>query len=138
MNVWYLLNERERQLVRQLDLDYAHKFQQDPATNENLIYFLGDRYEFSRTWSAVSNSIPTYRTNTGKYLARSRMVLSTVDKLASLGWPVSHEAARELGTTVFPALDVKRADVLAGNSMHLTCASVVLLLGLCCFGKADQ
>ena len=74
MNVWHLLNERERQLVRQLDLDYAHKFQQDPATNENLIYFLGDRYEYCRTWNAVSNSIPTYRTNTGKYLARSKMV----------------------------------------------------------------
>ena len=138
MNVWYLLNERERQLVRQLDVDYFRLTGHDPASDENLLYFLGDRYEFSRTWSAVSGSIPTYRTNTGKYLFRKDMTfLSHVDKLSSLWWPMTSACAAEMGTSPLPALDPQRADCMAGNSMHLTVATAVLLMGLICFAKSD-
>ena len=137
-NVWYLLNDREKQLVRQLDMDYFLRWGQDPASDPNLCYFLGDRYEFSRTWSAISRAIPTYRKNTGKFIFRQKMVfLSQKDKLASLGWPVSSECAEAMGTAPLPALDPARADIMAGNSMHFTCAAVVLLLGLTCFAHKE-
>ncbi|CAE6950181.1 unnamed protein product [Symbiodinium sp. CCMP2456] len=45
---YWLLNERERFLVHQLDLDYVHMYQKHPAKVEDLIYFLGDRYEHTR------------------------------------------------------------------------------------------
>lgn len=137
-NVWYLLNERERQLVRQLDADYYHRYSEDPAGNPNLVYFLGDRYEFAKTWSAVSRAIPTYRKNTGKFLFRKEMVfLSHIDKLASLGWPMTPQCGMEMGTTPLPAMDPGRAHIMAGNSMHLTCAALVLLLGMVCFAKTN-
>ena len=120
-------------------MDYVRRWNSDPARNPNLIYFLGDRYEYCRTWSAISGAIPTYRKNSGKFLNRGKMTfLSTLDKLASLGWPCTPEVAAEMGTTPVPALDPQRADVLAGNSMHLTCAAVVLMLGVTCFGKVTD
>ena len=137
-NVWYLLNDRERQLVRQLDADYAKRFHKDPASDPDLVYFLGDRYEFARTWSAVSGAIPTFRKNRGKYLFRAKMCfLGHRDKLASLGWPMTSESASAMLTTVLPALDPQRSDCMAGNSMHLTCAALVLLTGLVCFAKKE-
>ena len=41
------------------------------------VYFLGDRFEFSKTWSAHSGRIPTYRKNSAKYLHRSSMQVYT-------------------------------------------------------------
>ena len=124
-----------KQLVRQLDLDYCRKFDADPAKDRSLVYFLGDRYEWSRTWSAISKSIPTFRKQGGKFLCRGDMkFLTGLDKLASLGWPVHWETATQMGTTPVPALEPRRTDMLVGNAMHLSCASVVLMLGLTCFG----
>ena len=57
--IWYLLNDWEKQLVRPLDFDYWQRYGADPARDPNLCYFLGDRYELSRTWSAVDQSLPT-------------------------------------------------------------------------------
>ena len=135
-NVWYLLNDREKQLARQLDADYFRRYHRDPAKDPSPVYFLGDRYEFSRTWSAVSGSIPTYRKNCGRYLFRSPMrFLSHIDKLASLGWPMTGKCSAEMLTIPLPALDVHRAHLMAGNSMHLTVAGMVLLTALACFSK---
>ncbi|CAJ1370407.1 unnamed protein product [Effrenium voratum] len=135
-NMWYLLNDREKQVVRQLDSHYHHKFDQPAREDQELFYFLGDRYEFSRTWSAVRpQALPTYRKNAGKYLHRQSMTfLTSQEKLASLGWPVTAETASEAGTTPLPSLDALRSDMMAGNSMHLSCAGVILFCGMCCFG----
>ena len=117
-------------------MDYIKKFNRMPVFDDNLVYFLGDRFEFSKTWSAVSGRVPCYRRNTGKYLFRKPMkFLTSTDKLASLGWPVTAEVAAEMGTTVLPTLDILRADLLAGNSMRLSNATIILLTGLACFGK---
>ena len=125
--------------MEQLDRDYLARYQRLPASDPDLVYFLGDRYEFSRTWSAPSNSLPTFRRNTGKFLHRQSLTfLCPQDKLAALGWPMTLGTANEMGTTPFPALDPHRADEMAGNSMHLTCAAVVLMLGLACFGRQKQ
>ena len=132
---WYLLNEREQHLVRQLDLDYQSRFSRDPTTDPDLFYFMGDRYEFARTWSAVSRKIPTYRKNGALILQQSTMRFMTgMDKLASLGWPVTDTMALHMGTSTIPAVDSKRAITLAGNAMHLSNASTILLLALVCFG----
>ena len=137
-NCWYLLNEREQQLVRQLDFDFHKRFKKSPESDPDLIYFLGDRYEWARTWSAGSKpvAIPTYRKNAAKYLQRSTMrMMTAADKLCSLGWPIANEVARETGCTKMPCLDPQRSSQMAGNSMHLSVASIVLLVGMSCFGK---
>ena len=132
-----ILNARERFLVSQLDDCYRRRFNNScPSLDENLVYFLGDRYEFGVTWSAISGKIPTYRCNSGLYIQRQSMKhLTSLDKMASLGWPVTPQAASAMGTTQLPAIDRLRASALAGNSMHFSCASFHLLLGLVCFGK---
>ena len=57
------------------------------------------------------------------------------DKLASLGWPVTEGTAREMGVSPMPTLDARRSSHMAGNSMHLGVASIVLLVALCCHTK---
>ena len=63
--------------------------------------------------------------------------MSPADKLASLGWPVTQSAAEEMGTKVLPSLDFRRADLMVGNSMHLTCVSTVMMTALACFGPNE-
>ena len=134
-----LLTEREQHLITQLDIDYRNMYGARPEDDEDLYYFLGDRYEFCRTWSAVSRSIPTYRKNPAKYLHRATMTfLTSQEKLASLGWPITESAAAEMGTTPLPSLDTMRSDRMAGNSMHLTVAAQVLFVGACCFARRDR
>jgi len=55
------------------------------------------------------------------------------DKLSALGWPVTSGTAKQMGVTPMPSLDAARASHMAGNSMHLTVAAVVLLASMCCF-----
>ena len=128
-------------MVRQLDMDYQKRFGVPPPSDPDLFYFLGDRYEWSRTWTAGSKpkALPTFRKNPGKYLHRSTMrAMTPTDKLAALGWPVTEGTAVEMGTSVMPSLDPARSACMAGNSMHLTVASIMLLLGLSCFGKPPR
>ena len=130
-----LLTERERHLITQMDIDYRRQFGQEPEQDWELIYFLGDRYEYAKTWSAVSRAIPTYRKNSAKYLHRASLrFLTSQDKLASLGWPVTAGAATDMGVRPLPSLDPARSDKMAGNSLHLTVAAQVLLVGATCFG----
>ncbi|CAJ1435494.1 unnamed protein product [Effrenium voratum] len=135
-SVWYALNDREKTLVQQLDASFEEKFGRSPVSDSSLVYFLGDRFEYSKTWSATSHAIPCYRRGKAKYLHRAAMqFLTSYDKLASLGWPVSPEMAENMLCTKFPCADVYRADSVVGNSMHVANASVVLLLRLACFAK---
>ena len=109
----WLLNKRERYSLQQPDLDYVHMFQTKPDEDRDLVYFLGDRYEWGRTWSAKSGKILTYRRNEGFHF---------------------HRATRRKGTKPLPILDIHRSSALVGNSMHLTQVAVVMLIALRCFG----
>ena len=132
---WDLLNERERNVVLEYDKKYMEKYGQSPQSDETLIYFTGDRVEYSLTWSAHSGRIPTFRKTSAKFVHRQSMKLLTgQDKLGALAWPVTKSVASNLGTTVMPSIDPQRSDFLAGNSMHLANCSIVLLVGLSCFG----
>lgn len=135
-NIWYLLNRREQQLVRQLDLSFLIQYGMNPCFFENLFFFLGDRFEWCKSWSAHSGVLPCFRKNGAKYIQRSTMKAMTAqDKLSSLGWPVTPGCAKQMGTTEMPILDPRRASQMAGNSMHLSVAGIVLLVGMCCYTK---
>lgn len=135
-NVWYALNEREQQLVRQLDLTYINRFGNHPSSDEQLVYFTGDRFEFSKTWSAVSGKIPTFRKNPSKYIHRATMTfLTDEEKLAALGWPVTDSIATQMNVARFPCLDARKAACMCGNAMHITVAGITFLVGMTCFGK---
>ena len=111
-----MFNPRERGVVRQLDAAYVEKFETLPESNPNLVYFLGDNPSYSKTWSAVSNRIPTFRRNAGFYYSpASRRVLLPMDKLAALGWPTTSHTALAMHTARFPLLDRKRGDLVAGK-----------------------
>ena len=134
--MWYALTERERHLVRQLDMTYINRFGNHPSSDDQLIYFTGDRFEYSKTWSAISGQIPTFRKNASRYIHRASMTfLTDQEKLAALGWPVSDSIAKQMGVTRVPCLDAKKAACMCGNAMHLTVAGITLLVGMCCFGK---
>ena len=138
INVRGLLTDRERFLIHQYDVAYRQQYNASPISDLSLVYFLGDRFEFSKTWSAHSGRIPTYRKNPAKYLHRSSMQVYTgQDKLCSLGWPVNSKLASNMLTTPMPSIDPDRSDFLAGNSMHLANSSIVLLVALCCFGYRE-
>ena len=135
-NTWYLLNERERHLVRQLDLCYKENWQEQPDANPQLVYFLGDRYEYSKTWSACSSALPTFRKNNAKYLHRASMSFYTdQEKMAALGWPVRPDIAEQMLVTPMPERYSSRCGVMCGNSMHLSVAGIVFMAAACCFGK---
>ena len=130
-----LLTPRERFLVYQYDIAYQEIYRSPAISNQSLVYFLGDRFEFSKTWSAHSGRMPTYRKNSAKYLHRSSMQVYTgQDKLCSLGWPVNSKLARNMLTSPMPSIDPDRSDFLAGNSMHVANCSIVMLVALSCFG----
>ena len=134
MDVRRLLNEREDFLVEQLDESFRKKFRRDPSRSSQLVYFLGDRFEFGKTWSASSGRLPCFRKNSGIYLHRRSMLIYTgQDKLAALGWPTTSETAAALGCKCLPSVEPGRSDFLAGNAMHLTNISLVILVTLASF-----
>ena len=131
-----VLNDREIAVIKHLDQEYRRRYCEQPAANENLVYFLGDRVEWGKTWSAHSGKLPTFRRNKGFYVQRKGLKLLTPsDKLLALGWPVSMDTAASMQVPPLPSLDLKRADLMAGNAMHLGNSSVVLFIGLSCFGR---
>ena len=59
--------------------------------------------------------------------------------MASLGWPVAHELGSHMGTDkAVPILDAARAPFLAGNAMHLSNVSLILLVGLLAFKPTKE
>ena len=61
--------------------------------------------------------------------------MTSVDKLTALGWPTTSPIADAMMATKLPTLDTKRAELMAGNAMHLGNVSLVILCGLVCFGR---
>ena len=139
-SVEYLMLPREKRVVKELDKKYKKEHGYPAKWNDDLIYYLGDNPAWAATWSAKSGKIPTYRRNSGLYLHRKSMkFLSGQDKMASLGWPVTNEIGSHMGTgKAVPILDAARAHFLAGNAMHLSNVSLVLLVGLVAFKPTDK
>ena len=52
-----------------LHSQYRERFQKDPGSDPDLVYFLGDNPDYTVNWSAVSGKIPTFRRNaaSGKF-----------------------------------------------------------------------
>lgn len=133
----YILNPRERRVVKELDNAYRKKFtKQDPRSSPDNVYFLGDNPSFSKTWSCHSGKLPTFRRNMGFYYQRSTgKVMTSTDKLTALGWPTTKEVASSMLTSVLGTVDPKRAELMAGNAMHLSNVAIVVLVSLVCFTK---
>ena len=80
----YILNEREKNAIRELSVEYRRRFNKKPEDDADLCFFLGDDPGFSRTWSAVSKKVPTFRRNSsaGKtWYPRARRWLTPAEKL---------------------------------------------------------
>ncbi|CAE7348741.1 unnamed protein product, partial [Symbiodinium pilosum] len=59
----YLLTPREQDVVQEMNRLFRQRTGLSPESQPNLCYFLGDNCDFSVTWSAVSNKVPTFRRN---------------------------------------------------------------------------
>ena len=135
----YLLNKRERKVVKELDAAFRSTFRGEPGESPDLSYFFGDNPAFSKTWSATSGRLPCFRRNGGFYYHRKTgRIMTAVDKLTALGWPTVQEVSDNMMTTCVPLLDPKRGELMAGNAMLLGNAGIVLLVGLTCFKKKCQ
>ena len=112
---------------------YRKRFKQPAAANKNLVIFLGDSPP-RVTWSACSNRIPTFRTNSGKlFIPAQKRWMCPRERLAALGFPVVPALALSYGVPMLPFRDRHRAAQVAGNSMHFGCVLLVQFLALACF-----
>ena len=134
---WILTDIRKSRLKVYKKL-YRERFREDPCHNQNLVVFLGDAPPLHVSWSAVSGCIPTYRMNSAFfwYPAFERW-LTWQEKLCSMGYPIYPELASAMR---MPIVDVPsigpRMQSRLGNGMHLTQATVALLVGLACVQAA--
>ena len=132
----YLLNERELQELQNYTAEYIRRYGSSPDDDPDAVFFLGDNTRFSYTWSCHSNSLPTFRRNSGMFWSpfRKRWMVSA-DKLAFLSFPVSSGVARILGVpSPLPVTDVRRGHSVCGNAMNMANCMVVFLLAITCFG----
>ena len=131
-----LLSPRESEALFQYEEAYMKRFPRPPATDKNLVVFLGDDPRWTLNWSAVSKRVPTMRLNarTGKlWFPKLNRWLVARERLAMLGWPVTDSMADAMSVPVIPARDSLRAGDLAGNAMHLPSVALAQLLALSCF-----
>ena len=59
----YLLTERELETVAALNREYHSRYRKPASEEASLVYFLGDSATFTKTWSATSKRLPTFRRN---------------------------------------------------------------------------
>ena len=134
-----ILTEREDEARKRLDARYMLHTQKLAHTDKSLVYFLGDNPKtFGNSWSAISKKIPTYRMNTGLYWIPSLdRWMTSKERLASMGWPVTAECATAMGTPLIGAVDPQQAGSLCGNAMHFQTAAIMQLIALGCFGPVE-
>ncbi|CAK9031406.1 Uncharacterized protein SCF082_LOCUS19629 [Durusdinium trenchii] len=136
----YLLSTRELMALDQYEQEYFNRIGVPATLDEDLIVFLGDNPGYSLTWS-LNGKIPCYRVNAKSGLhwsPRFQRFLTSKEKLATLGWPVTPEICTSMRAPIIPTLDVKRASDLAGNGMHLSNVGTAQILALTCFGLASS
>ncbi|OLP97976.1 hypothetical protein AK812_SmicGene19616 [Symbiodinium microadriaticum] len=61
----YLLNEREKLVIRELDAKFWQTQGRDPSLDPDLVYCLADNPQFTCLWSATSGRLPCLRRNAG-------------------------------------------------------------------------
>jgi hypothetical protein len=132
----YLLNQRETGIVQRLSEEYERRYHEPASEAPDLAMFLGDNDSYSKTWSACSGKIPTFRMSGGlMWLPHWRRWMCSSEKLATFGFPVRQFIAEAMGTPVLPIRDEKRASDVAGNCMNLSTVTIVEMIGLSCFAK---
>ena len=130
----YLLTMRELEAVDTYSKEYFHRYGVEASAQDGLFFYLGDNPSYSLRWSA-NGRLPTLRTTNGlMWSAKFKRWLTAKERLVSMGWPVTPEVAGAMAVPVIPAMDVKRASDLLGNSMHFLNTGVQQLIALSCFG----
>ena len=125
---------REKKAVNTLKRKYQKLTGQDPESDKDLFFYLGDNPKNRTTWSATSKRIPTFRVGRGKHWnCAGHRWLTGREKLATLGFPVEPASAEAMGVPVVPVRCTKRAEHLAGNAMHFSNVAVMQLLAMSCF-----
>ena len=134
-----LLLAREEAARKTLDARYMIQCQGVAADNPNLVYYLGDNPSYGSRWSAKSDKVPTYRMTSGIYWVPSLdRWMTSKERLASMGWPVTPECATAMSCPMIGARDPHQAASLCGNAMHLQSAGIFQMLALSCFGPAEE
>lgn len=131
LGVKKILNKREKAAVAWLDNVYKKKTKRSPESDPNLVYFLGDNPWNRIVWSATSGKLPTLRMNRGiLWIPHRSRFLTSRERLASMGFPVSLEMAQAMGTMEVPIKDINRASSVAGNAMHFGVVGLVQMTAL--------
>ena len=134
-DLWYLLLDREKHALEELMAVYKTQFGADPAQDPDLCIYLGDNPQWSRTWSAASRRIPTFRCNAGLvWSPHFKRWMLPIEKLASQGLPVERSYADAMAVLPLPVRDTHRANTLIGNNMNMSSVAIVQLVALSCLG----
>ena len=129
----HALLSREMQAI--LYFDEQHRQQEGGVPswlNPDLIGFLGDNPWWRLTWSKVSMAIPTYRMNPGlMWSFCAGRWLTDAERLATMGWP-AYEVLRRIMRAPDIAPHISDVARELGNTMHLGCIYMAMLLALSC------
>ena len=97
------LPRREREAVRYAGSLYEEKFGRDPSEDPNLFLNLSDNPKTYLSWSATSGRLPTFRTNSTRFYNFQReQWMTSRDRLAALGLPVTPSTALAMGVPTLP------------------------------------
>ena len=156
----YLLTPREYSSIQKLDRLYFERYAMQPEDNCNLVYYLGDDPDFTCTWSAISQRIPTFRRGAASakfWFPAARRWMTSAEKslhctvalgvfcqpqvleqlrLTAMTFPVRVPMSAAWNVPCLVAKDPKRAAQLVGNAMALQCAAFVQMLAFSCFSKS--
>ena len=129
-----LLNLREAGGVKYAINLYKKRIGSAATSDDDLVIFLGDTPSKRLCWSATSRKIPTFRRNNGKmWHVRSQSWLTSRERLACLGFPVTQSCAESMGVPMIPVRDHMRNASVAGNSFHFSTVACVQLVALSCY-----
>ena len=128
-----MLLDREQNAIEETRKRYKKLFKKDATTDEDLFVYLADSQTVKVTWSAISNRVPTFRTQSAKmWHMQSNVWLSSRGKLASLGFPVTPGTALAMEVPIVAVSDTIRAAKIAGNSFQFGAIGVMQFVALVC------
>lgn len=127
-----VLNAREQDAVNVYNMLYNQRTGLQAGWNPSLFYFLGDNPRVRCSWS-LHGRLPTLRTNAGLLWSPwARRFLTHRERFAVMGYPVYLELAAAMGVPGWSLPDSVAMRQVLGNAMHVSCVSMMLLIGLAC------
>jgi hypothetical protein len=126
-----LLTQNQHDYLQRYLQEYGSRFGPGCLQDFDACFNLGDNPANRLNWSCCSGRIPTFRLSSSMFWYPAlRRPLTTLEKLAVMGWPVYPSLASPDMVPIVPSL--QQARHMLGNAWHLANGSTVMLSALAC------